>query len=221
MFDRHLKYPHIFHCVTDAPEGLRADIVAHPLPAFDFCDHDIGNGRKLVVFSDDFLGLNGQLLLQVDIDLVLVDDVGFVLDNPDLDFVIARGRNQSGNTRGHGAIYRTRVGSRADIWRDLMRDPVAAVAQCQHHRGLPGQIAEQRYIDWKFQELSYFEDGRIVYFRQDCNAFADHLNPSGIAYPPPGARVVSFAGKIKPQHVMHGSFENCRHAPFVKDHWFD
>lgn len=69
--------------------------------------------------------------------------------------------------------------------------------------------------------MPFFEDGRVVYFRQDCNAFADTLLPTGYAVPPDGARIVSFAGRIKPQMVMHGPHDTCRHAPFVAQHWLE
>ena len=219
MFRRQLTVPHRLHCLTDDPAGLHGDIAVHPLPAYDFCDWDIGNGRKEIVFSDDFLGLNGRHLLSVDVDLVLVGNVDFLLDRPEEDFLIARGRNQAGNTRGHAAILRHRVGTMTHLWDDLVRDPAAAAATCQHHRGLPGQISDQHWLDHNIADMRFFEDGRIVYFRQDCNAYADHANPEGIAAPPEGARIVSFAGKMKPQHVMHGSYQNCRHAPFVAEYW--
>ncbi|RYE61755.1 MAG: hypothetical protein EOO83_06585, partial [Oxalobacteraceae bacterium] len=111
MFLRQLTAPHVFHCLIDQPDGLRDDIVVHPLPNYDFCDWDIGNARKLAVFSDDFLGLNGALLIQIDIDMVLIDNVDFLTERPEEDFLIVRGRNQSGNTRGHSALLRLRVGT--------------------------------------------------------------------------------------------------------------
>jgi hypothetical protein len=219
MFLRCLTVPHVFHCVTDNPEGLRPDILVHPLPRYDFCDWDIGNARKLVLFSDNFLALNGELLVQTDIDMVLIGNVDFLADRPEEDFLVARGRNQSGNTRGHCALLRHRVGTLTHVWEDLVKAPEHAVATCQHHRGQPGHISEQRWLDRTLADMSFLEDGRVVYFRQDCNAYADHEHPEGEALPPEGARIVSFAGKIKPQHVISGSYQNCRHAPFVAAHW--
>jgi hypothetical protein len=219
MFLRHLTVPHVFHCVTDDPEGLRPDIEVHPLPSYDFCDWDLGNGRKLLLFSDNYLGLNGELVVQTDIDMVLIGNVDFLADRPEEDFLIVRGRNQSGNTRGHSAILRHRIGTLTHLWDRLVADPASAVATCQHHRGAPGHISDQRWLDRNLDEMPFFEDGRVVYFRQDCNAYAEHDNPKGEATPPPGARIVSFAGKMKPQHVLQGSYQNCRHAPFVAVHW--
>lgn len=221
MFARHLSLPHVFHCSTDAPAGLRSDIVVHPLPSYDFCSWDIGNGRKTAVFGRNFIGLEGELLVQTDIDMVLVGNVDFLADRPDEDFLIGRGRNQAHATRGHAAIVRLRIGTMPHVWERLVADPAHAVAVAQHHRSPPGHISEQRWLDGAIPDMRFFEDGRIVYFRQDCNAHADHDSPTGIAAPPDGARIVSFAGKMKPQHVMDGSSGNWRHAPFVRDHWHE
>ncbi len=221
MFQRNLTLPHQFHCSTDDVAGLRPEITAHLLPSYDFCDWDIGHGRKLEVFRKDFLGLEGQLLVQTDIDMVLIGNVDFLADRPEEDFLIARGKNQARNTRGHSAIFRHRIGTRTAVWDSMVADPATAVAVAQHFRSPPGVISDQCWIDAKLPEVEFFKDGRIVYFRQDCNAFAKVENPRGKARPPRGARIVSFAGRIKPEQVMHGSYSNCRHAPFVAEHWHD
>lgn len=221
MLARNLTVPHVFHCSTEAPEGLRPDIVVHPLPAVDFCDWDPGFARKVAIFSADFLGLEGELLLQIDLDMVIIGNVDFVADRPEEDFLIARGRNQASNSRGHSAIMRHRIGTMTDVWERLIADPGHAVAVAQSHRNPPGYICDQRWVDYAIPDMHFFEDGRIVYFRQDCNARADHQNPTGIAAPPEGARIVSFAGKMKPQHVMDGSSGTWRHAPFVRQHWHE
>lgn len=221
MFARHLTRPHVFHCLTDDPKSLRPDIVVHPLPDYSFAPRDCGNGRKLAVYMPSFLGLEGRLLLQIDIDVVLIGNVDFLFDRPEVDFMIARGRNQASNTRGHGAVVRVRVGALPHLWHDFVADPEGTVAYCQHHRGAPGHVSDQRYLDWKLKKIPFFEDWRVVYFRHDCNAFADTLLPEGHAVPPKDARVVSFAGRIKPQMVMSSPHDNCRHAPFVARHWFE
>ncbi|WP_395541500.1 hypothetical protein [Neotabrizicola sp. sgz301269] len=221
MFARQLSIPHIFHCVTDDTQGLRDSIRAHPMPDYGFAPRDCGNGKKLAVFMPGFLGLEGQLLLQVDIDVVLIDKVDFLFDHPQNDFMVARGRNQAGNTRGHCAVMRVRVGAMPHLWTDFVADPEGTVARCQHHRGAAGFVSDQRYLDWKLQEMAYFRDGSIVYFRQDCGAYADHPLPQGIAAPPAGASIISFAGQIKPAMVKDGPHGTCRHAPFVAEHWHE
>jgi hypothetical protein len=221
MFRRNLTIPHQFHCSTDDDAGLRPEILVHRLPVHTFCDWDIGHGRKLEVFKRDFLGLQGELLIQTDIDMVLIGNVDFLAARPEEDFLIARGRNQANNTRGHSAIFRLRVGTRTDVWESVVSNPAEAVALAQHHRSPPGVISDQDYIDIKLKDVEFFDAGHIVYFGKDCNAFSKVENPRGTAVVPKGARIVSFAGRIKPEHVMHGSYSNCRHAPFVAEHWHE
>lgn len=142
MFARHLTRPHVLHCVTDDPQGLHPNIATHPLPDYGFAPRDCGNGRKLAVFMPDFLGLDGKLLLQVDIDVVLIGNVDFLFDRPEVDFMIVRGRNQASNTRGHSAVMRARVGALTYLWHDFVADPEGTVARCQHHRGAPGHVSD-------------------------------------------------------------------------------
>ncbi len=221
IFARQLTIPHVFHCVTNEIENLRSDIVTHPLPDFSFTGRDCGNGRKLAIFMPDFLGLQGKLMVQIDIDMVLIGNVDFLFDRPEDDFMIARGRNQASNTRGHSAVQRLRVGALPHLWGDFLADPDGVVYRCQHHRGAPGHVSDQRYLDWKLEEMPIFEEGSVVYFRQDYSAFASDVLPDGEAVPPEGARIVSFAGRIEPQMVMNGPYDTCRHAPFVARHWIE
>lgn len=142
MFARHLTIPHTFHCLTDNPDGLRPDITVHPMPDYGFAPRDCGLGRKLAVYMPNFLGLQGKLLVQIDVDVVLTGNVDFLFDRPDEDFMIARGRNQAYNMCGHGAAMRLRVDTLPQLWTDFVADPESVVARCQHHRGAPGHVSQ-------------------------------------------------------------------------------
>ena len=228
MLLRHLNAELTFHCVTDDPTGLHPDFHAHDIASFRIEGWDLGHGIKVSCFSRDFLGLDGKHALMMDLDLVVVGDMSYVLDRPDEDFIITPGRNQYGGARGHGALYRMRVGSRPDVWESLIADRASAVALCQHHRGLPGHINEQVWLDLCFDEMPFFPEGMLAYYRQDCDA----RRPTGIvrslrsvfgnsktAVVPTGARVISFAGRVDPIHVQHSDYEEWRHAPWVAEHW--
>ena len=231
MVARNLTVPHTFHCVTDDPKELDPAIVAHPLILPERIRHDIGNGRKLQSFGTDFLGLEGQFAVISDIDVVIVGNLDFLADRPDQDFLITRGHLQFANTRGHSAFYRIKIGSHAYLWDWLVADPEGAATTCQHHRGAPGHISDQRWLDRQVETMNFFPDGKIVYFRHHCSArgqyvlgkLGERLGLStalfGIAAPPPGAAVVSFAGQPKPQMVAHRHHDLFRRAPFVAKHW--
>ncbi len=231
MVERRLPVPVRFHCVTDDATGLDSRIVVHALDDVAAAPWDLGTSRKLSVFQRDFLGLEGRHLAVMDIDLVVVGSLDFLLDRPDSDFVAVRGRNQYAGTRAHAALYRIRVGSRPAVWDDLLADPAGAIGSCQHHRGSPGHVSEQRWLDRTVTDMDFFPDGYVVYFRQDCGArgrpvlgpLGRRLGLStarwGIARVPAGARVVSFAGQAQPWLVRDGSYGTWRHAPFVREHW--
>lgn len=231
MVARNLKIPHVVHCVTDDPRGLHPAIKSHPLLQHPNVHHDIGNARKTRIFESDFLGLEGQFVVAIDIDMVIIDDLTFLTEAPQHDFMITRGFGQYANTRGHAALYRLKVGSHAYVWDRLVADPAAAVEACQHHRGLPGHISDQRWLDRQIETMPFFPDGKVVYFRHHCGARGEPfggrvgarlgLNTAmfGVAKAPPGTAVVSFAGQPKPADVArrrHGMF---RRAPFVERHW--
>lgn len=215
MLLRHLDADLTFHCVTDDPAGLHPDFMAHDIAQFQIEGWDMGHGLKLSAFSRDFLGLAGRHILIMDLDMVVLDDMSYVLDRPDEDFIITPGHNQYAGTRGHSALYRIRVGSRPDVWEELIADPAATVSVYQHHNGGPGQLSEQRWLERCFEQMEFFPEGMLAYYRQDCDA----LGPGKTAVVPAGARVVSFAGRVDPVHVQHSDYGDWRHAPWVAEHW--
>lgn len=232
MVARWLPVPLTFHCVTDDAEGLDARIRAHALRDVADAPWDLGTSRKLAAFQPDFLGLRGRPLAIIDIDMVVVGSLDFLLDRPESDFLASRGRNQFAATRAHSALYRIRVGSNPHVWDDLLADRDRAVASCQHHRGRPGHVSEQRWLDRTVPQMDFFPDGYVVYFRQDCGARGRWLfGPVGRrvglssarwgrAHLPEGARVVSFAGQAQPRLVRDGSYGTWRRAPFVREYWY-
>lgn len=233
MVVRHMPAEVTFHCVTDDAAGIGSDIRIHPLSALPSPGWDAGHGNKLVAFSRDFLGLEGRPVLVLDLDLVVVGSLDFVLDQPEAPFVIAPGHGQYNGTRGHSAVYRLLVGSRCPVWDDLVADPAEAVAACQHQSGVAGHLSEQMWLDRSLPDMAFFPAGRVSYYRQDCGAQGRVLFGGlgrrwdlttarwGVATPPPGTRVVSFAGRVQPWQVADGRHGVWRRAPFVQQHWHE
>jgi hypothetical protein len=231
MVVRHLPAEVTFHCVTDDATGLDPSIRVHDLEPYLVVDWDMGVGRKLCAFSRDFIGLEGAHVVFIDIDMVVIDDLGFLLERPDEDFIVVRGHNQYGGARPHMALYRHRIGSMTRIWDDALADPAAAIATCQHHRGAPGHINDQSWLDLNVPDMAFFPDGVLAYYRQDCGAQGRYPLGSvgrrlglstalwGVARPPVGTRVVSFAGRTNPGDVADHHHHEWRRAPFVKEHW--
>jgi hypothetical protein len=223
MVKRNLTVPHRFHCVTDDPEGLDPDIEAHPLPDFGFN----GNWRKLYTFSPDFLGLEGQYVVSLDIDIVIVGNIDFLAEDPAKDFIIAPATWLTA-VQGHGAVYRVRVGSRPDVWLDFIADPQKNIGE-NHGRTL--LAGEQHWLNRKFPKMDTFEPGKVVSFKYHCNARAAKIlgvlgarlglttAHFGTATLPAGAAIVSFQTRPLPRDVKDSRYFHWRRAPFVSQHW--
>lgn len=228
--ERNLTLEHRFYCVTDDPTGLDPDIEVVDLPT----KGRIGNGPKLYTFSKGFLGLGpDDYVVSLDIDIVIIGNLDFLAANPELDFVIARHRARNSKSRGHGAVYRVRVGSHDHVWTEFAAQPD------EWARRFPGRnhndFSEQRWLTRIFEDqpMNFFPDNKIIIFRSDCSA----RSPSyvlgrragqmglttaflGVArLPGKGEAIVSFSGLTKPRDVKDSHHGHLKRAPFVAQHW--
>ncbi len=221
MVRRHLRTAHTFHCITDDSAGLDARITSHALPDYGF----EGIWRKLMTFQPDFLGLTGQHVVGIDIDVVIVGSLDFLAEEPEKDFIIARNWSKNGS-RGSGSLYRLRVGAHPEIWDRFIADPEAAIDQ---HHGRTRLIGEQKWLDTHMSELNFFPDGKVVSFKKHCHSKGQIYNIGSIellntarwgqATPPPGAALISFHGDPSPGQVRDNHWQRWKKAPFVAQHW--
>lgn len=221
MVKRNLSVPHTFHCITDDADGLVPEIKVHDLPDYGF----EGIWRKLMTFQKDFLGLEGEFVVSIDIDVVIVGSLDFLAEDPEKDFIIAKNWSKSG-VRGSGSLYRLRVGSHTEIWDDFIQDPEKAIDEFHGKNRL---IGEQKWLNAHFEEFDHFPDGKVVSYKRHCRskgrilkiAGAEIINTAkfGKATPPGGAALVSFHGDPSPQDVMDSPCGRWRHAPFIKQNW--
>ena len=158
MFGRYLTVPHVFHCVTDDPEGLDEGIIVHDLPETGVTDVR----QKLFAFSDNFLGLNGQYAVFVDIDMVIVDNLDFLADDPGKDLIIVRNwisdEWREKRYRGNSTLYRLKIGSHTEVWERFAAD----LSQ------FPG--ADQDWVSQAVDDLDYFPEKKVVSFKYHCGA---------------------------------------------------
>lgn len=227
---RNLSIPHRFFCITDDPTGLAPGIEVAPMPE----QGRIGNGPKIYTFSKGFLGLGpDDYVVSLDIDIVIVGSLDFLADRPELDFIIARHRASRTRSRGHGAVYRLRVGALSHIWEEFIADAQGWSAR------LPGKndnpFSEQRWLEHHFKnrEMDHFPDNKILIFRVDCSArsltrfLGRRAGQLGLTtaffgkarLPGKGEAIVSFSGFTKPKDVAHSHHGHLKRAPFVAEHW--
>lgn len=222
MVRRNLNIPHVFHCVTDDPAGLNKEIRVHELEEFGFP----GNCRKIQTYSSDFLGLEGEFLVNLDIDLVIIDSLDFLAQQPEKDFIIARNWGPTGP--GHTAVFRLKVGSRSNVWDSFISDPGKSAEECKVR---PGSFSDQRWLSKKMSAMDFFPEGKVVSYKHDCNSRSARLFGKtgerlglttahfGKAKPPRGAAIVSFHGRPLPRDVCGKSYQRWKRADFVKEHW--
>lgn len=222
MVDRNLSVPHEFHCITDDRKGLDEDIIIHDLPTGEVA----GFNKKLFAYSNDFLGLNGEFVVLMDIDLVVVGSLDFLADDPEKDFLVVEDFGKPGLT--HTAVFRIKVGSCNHVWENYIRDPVEADNICPERAD-----RDQFWLEYQIEKLDFFPKNKIVSFKYHCNPEAPRLfgktgarlgltlSHFGEAHPPKDAAIVSFHGVPLPRDVVDKRYLHYRRAPFVREHWHE
>ncbi|WP_112874413.1 hypothetical protein [Paracoccus endophyticus] len=208
---RHLARPHRFICLTDDAAGLDAGIEALPLPDLRLPP---GSGdtrwRKLALFGRDLHGLAGTALF-LDLDLVVIGNLAPFFDHPgavcvirDDDLFRAKplrrinpGRDRFLHMVGNTSVFRWRIGAHPEVVETYQADPAAAQAAYEHEQQMVSDILNRQ------GKLTYWPRGWCVSFKNDCvgRGLASWLRDPA---PPPGARIVLFAGTPKMAEVLAG-----------------
>lgn len=212
----HLQRPHRFYCLTENADGLHPVICPLPL------DTRAGlNGwwYKLCLFQKDFFGLKGQLLY-LDLDLVIVRDIGFLCDQPGRLVII---RNWSRNRMWNSSVMRFQVGAHPEIWQRFEADS---------QRVMRDFNGDQEWIYHCEPAAENWPGDKIVSYKKslDSRAFplleklgAARLGlraPAAMDTPlPQQAAIVVFHGKPDPEDVAHQPYGLWKRASFVARSW--
>jgi hypothetical protein len=227
---RNFSHDFSFHCASDNFEGMLPEIIRHEIADLNLP----GNGKKLYSFSRNAFGTSdGDFIISLDLDIVIVGSLDFLLDDLPADFIIAEHREAERKNKCHGAVYRLRSGSKTFIWDEFIADPAEMA------RTYPGRkqnrFSEQKWLDHNVSRLNtkFFAPGKVLIYREDCAARAPShvlglkaarygltLARWGVArLPNRGEAIVSFSGKTKPRDVQFRHHNHLRRAPFVAEHW--
>lgn len=208
---RHLARPHRFVCFTDDASGLSGAVEARPLPDLGLPPgHTDTRWQKLAVFRPQLADLSGPTLF-LDLDLVIVDDLGPFFDRPGR-FHIVRdddlfrhkplrrlnpGRDRFLHSVGNSSVFRFEIGAHRYILDAYLADPKAATAGYE--------------ISQQFQTAQLAQHGDLHYWPSDwCVSFKNGCVPRWAAsylrdpQVPPGAKIVVFAGEPKMSDVLAG-----------------
>lgn len=209
---RHLARPHRFICFTDDPQGIAADVETMPLPELGLPPgHGDTRWRKLALFRRDLGGLAGMTALFLDLDLVVVDDLGPFFDLPGSFYIIRDDdlfrpkplrrinprRDRFLHSVGNSSVFRYEVGAHGYILDAYLADPDAAIRRYEISQQFQSAMLARH------GHLNYWPRGWCVSFKNDCvprppcSHFADPKLP-------PGARIVVFAGAPKMAEVFAG-----------------
>jgi hypothetical protein len=229
---RHLTIPHRFICFTDDPIGLDPDVEHFPLVDIEVPE---GEGdlrwRKLAVFRQRLHDLEGPALF-LDLDVVIVGSLDPFFERPGGFHIIrdddlagpkplrwlhpARARRMA--RVGNSSVFRFEIGEHADILETFLADPEGHIENQPHRR-------EQEYLT---EELH--RQGLLRYWPKEwCVSYKTHCVPHfPLAYsrdpaPPPDARVLVFAGRLKIPDAIAGRggrwYRPIRPAPWLEAEW--
>jgi len=208
---RHLKRAHRFVCFTDDARGLRDDVEVAPLPELGLpSGHNDSRWQKLAVFRRELFGLQGSTLF-LDLDLVVVDALDPFFEAPGR-FLIIRDddlfrhkplrrvnpeRDRFLHSVGNSSVFRFTIGEHTHVLDAYLADPAGATARYEISQQFQSaQLAARG-------ELDYWPRGWCVSFKNDCvpRSVASYLRDPA---PPPGAKIVVFAGTPKMSEVLAG-----------------
>ena len=227
---RHLARPHRFVCFTDDTEGLDPDIEVAPLPFLKMRAGETDlRWRKLSVFAANLANLSGPTLF-LDLDLVIVADMGVFFDLPG-EFLIIRDddlfrskplrkinakRDAFLSMVGNSSVFRFEFGKHPDILDSYLADPAKAARDYEH---------EQQFLsDYLFKrgKLTYWPSDLCVSFKNDCvPGFPQSFwkDPSL----PRNARIVVFAGSPKMGEALNGGgqkwYRRIGDVRWLRDFW--
>lgn len=203
---RHLRRSFRFICMTDDGRQLQPGIEIYPLPQFELpaWEKDL-IWRKLALFNSPLFDLRGAALF-LDLDIVIVGSLDEFFDPPGAFHIIRDdelalpkwgrwlnpGRAIKLRRVGNTSVMRFEAGAHGYIPAHYLADPQKAMREQLSDR-------EQELVTDEIHRrglLQYWPKGWCVSFKNQCVpllAASYWRNPS----PPPGAKIVVFAGKLK------------------------
>lgn len=220
---RHLRRPYRFHCCTDDPTGLAADIRVIPFPE----NPGIRRGwpdilAKVVVTQDGFGGLEGPTLF-LDLDVVVMGSLDELFDyKPGKPVMI---HNWVGWHKallglrppaGNSSVFRFEAGASHYVFEKLLAEGPRAEDRSVFN-------GDQEFLTYAFRELVWWPEPWVRSFKRHCRPVFP-LNLWRQPRPPKHCRILVFHGRPDPPEAIGGWRDRKLHrrtrpAPWIADHW--
>lgn len=190
MVRRHYGFPHEFVCVTDNPIGIEPDIRVVPLWD-DFATVPSPYGRqqpscyrRLKLFSAEAAALIGPRFVCIDLDTVIVGDMGPVWNRPE-DFIIWNEIDP--RSFYNGSMFMLTAGARTQVWTEFdpqtSPDRAKAAGRFGSDQGWLSYVLGPGEAKWTTRDGVY--------------SYRAHIQREGGALPP-DARITMWHGSVDP-----------------------
>ena len=156
-----------FYCFTDNSSGLDKNIIVKDLPKINLPQHEIKYvyQKEVGLCDDDLGGLQGERVLFLDLDVVIVGKIDDFFHYPKNDeFYIINDWNSKGDRTGQASCYSWRVGSLGYIKKDFEQNHKAVIEKYY--------TASQEYLSHmvikKYGALKFWPKTWCCSFKQHC-----------------------------------------------------
>lgn len=213
MVARQLWQPVRFLCLTDNPDGIRADVACHPIPDLPL-PSGLGSWRKLAAFSPKVAGLLGETAIFLDLDLVIVGALEPFFEQSG-EFLIIRDWRRPLTRAGNASVFRFSPQRSTDLFDQYCRDAEHITRKFR----TVGEYLTRYMAD--FGALGFWSNGWCASFKQDCiPGWPWRLWQTPTV--PEGSRILVFHGEPKPPQALAGGIcergQYCA-APWIAEHW--
>ena len=199
MVSRNITGDFRVHCFTDNAEGIRPEVVCHPLPPLG-CEipPDVpGKWPKIALWGKELFGLEGVALF-IDLDSVIVDNIDCYFEYGHEDDVItARNWLNLLSKSAQTSVFRFKIGKHSYMLENLRADSAVISRKYQY---------EQNYVTHNVKGgVKFWPEGWTRHFRVHCLGSLPfrYLRKAII---PKGAKIITFPGLPGPSDAVHGKW---------------
>jgi hypothetical protein len=215
MVARQLARPFRFVCLTDAPAGIRSEVVCAPIPALPAIPQPKERGwTKLAAFSPELGDLVGETVLFLDLDVVVMGRLDPLLDHPGV-FPMIRDWYHHRRVVGNSSVFRYRPAEQRGLFEAFRTDADAIVRRIRNEQEFVSEYLDAR------GELSFWPTSWCQSFRVSCLA-PWPLRAWQTPRRPADCRVLVFHGEPKPPLALAGRaglVQTYRPARWIAEEW--